>query len=139
MGKELLVSKFSLLQWIEDYHWMNETLREADQEMLQLPAAKGVQYGIEATMPKASGGTSDPVFFEVFRRTEYRSKTLREYKMKVLEIQKRIDKVQGDREREVLWRLLNGNSMKSVGNAMKLSSQTVSRIRERIVEMMLND
>ena len=77
----------------------------------------------------------------MFRRTEYRGKTLRDYKNKVLEIQKRIDKVKGDREseREVLWRLLNGNSMKSVGNAMKLSSMTISRIRDQIVEMMLSE
>lgn len=42
-------------------------------------------YGIEATLPKASGGTSDPVFIEV---------------------QKRISLVQGDREIEVLHYLM---------------------------------
>ena len=103
MGKQLLVTKHSLIQWIEDYHWMNETLKEAEQEMNLLPAAKGVQYGIEAAMPKASGAPSDPVFYEVFRRTEYRTKTLAAYKQKVLEIQKRIENVVGDREKESFW------------------------------------
>ncbi|MEK4425888.1 hypothetical protein [Solibacillus sp. FSL K6-1523] len=137
--KQVTVSKGNIMQWIEDYHWMIETIKESEVEEIAtaLPVAKVAGYGIEATMPKASGGVSDPVFYEVNRRTQYGGLRILQYKRKVSEVQKRICFVEGDREQEVLFRLLNGDSLRAVGRAMQLSGQTISRIRERIIDMML--
>jgi hypothetical protein len=72
MGKQgqIKVTKENLLQWIENYRWMVETIEEARQPVAKMDnssyiGAKTAMYGIEATLPKASGGTSDPVFTEV--------------------------------------------------------------------------
>lgn len=138
MGKGQFASKHSITQWIEDYHWMIETIKEAEAEVFVTPGAKTAAYGIDSTMPKASGGVSDPVFYEVHRRTQYGGFRIQQYKRKVREVQERIELVQGDREQEVLYRLLNGDSMRAIGQAMRLSATTIFRIRERIVDMMVD-
>lgn len=59
-------------------------------------------YGIEATLPKAAGGTSDPVFAEVQRRVYVLNYCIKEYEQKIAEVQKRIPLVTGDIEIEVI-------------------------------------
>ncbi|MGG2081678.1 LuxR C-terminal-related transcriptional regulator [Lysinibacillus pakistanensis] len=143
MGKQgqTTVTKENLLQWIEDYSWMIESIEEARQPVAKIDnnsyiGAKTAMYGIEATLPKASGGTSDPVFIEVQRRVYASNKRIREYEIKVAEVQKRIPLVHGDREIEVLHRLLNGNSMRAIGKHMRLSSTTIARVRNNILNLM---
>ncbi|KOS64648.1 hypothetical protein FJQ98_14230 [Lysinibacillus agricola] len=136
------VTKENLLQWIEDYSWMIESIEEARQPMAKVDnnsyiGAKTATYGIEAALPKANGGTNDPVFIEVQRRVFSNHKLIREYEYKVVEVQKRIPLVQGDREIEVLHRLLNGNSMRAIGKHMKLSSTTIFRVRNNILIQMI--
>ncbi len=101
------VTKENLLQWIEDYSWMIESIEEARQSVAKIDnnsyiGAKTAMYDIEATLPKASGGTSDPVFIEGQWRVYASNKRIREYEIKVAEVQKRIPFVHGDREIEVL-------------------------------------
>ncbi|MEG0439168.1 MAG: hypothetical protein RR587_08035, partial [Solibacillus sp.] len=90
MAGQVFVSEGNLLQWIEDYHWMIETIKEAEMNSVGFSGAKVASYGIESTLPKASGGTSDPVFYEVQRRTQYGSFRIQQYKRKVSEVQQRI-------------------------------------------------
>ncbi|MFJ8459187.1 LuxR C-terminal-related transcriptional regulator [Lysinibacillus xylanilyticus] len=94
-------------------------------------------YGIEVTLPKASGGTSDPVFAEVQRRVYALNYRIKEYEQKIAEVQNRIPFVEGDREVEVLHRLLNGDSMRAIGKHMKLSSTTIFRVRNNILKQMM--
>ncbi len=59
---QIKVTKEDLLQWIENYRWMVETIEEARQSVAKVNnnsyiGAKTAMYGIEATLPKASGGT----------------------------------------------------------------------------------
>ncbi|MGE7115052.1 hypothetical protein [Lysinibacillus sp. NPDC047702] len=136
------VTKENLLQWIEDYSWMIESIEEARQPVAKIDnnsyiGAKTAMYGIEATLPKASGGTSDPVYIEVQRRVYASNKRIREYEVKVDEVQKRISLVHGDREIEVLHRLLDGDSMRAIGKHMKLSSTTIFRVRSKILSQMM--
>ncbi|MGE7840474.1 hypothetical protein ACQKNX_06740 [Lysinibacillus sp. NPDC093712] len=63
MGKQgqIKVTKENLLQWIENYRWMVETIEKARQPVAKVDnnsyiGAKTAMYGIEATLPKASGG-----------------------------------------------------------------------------------
>jgi len=91
-------------------------------------------YGIEATLPKVSGGTSDPVFTEVQRRVYSLNYRIKEYAQKIAEVQKRILLVQGDREVEVLHRLLDGDRMRVIGKHMGLSSTTIFRVRKQHIE-----
>ncbi|MFJ7405762.1 MULTISPECIES: hypothetical protein [unclassified Lysinibacillus] len=117
MGKQVQinVTKENLLQWIKNYHWMVKTIEEARQPVANVDSnsyigAKIAMYGIEAILPKASGGTSDPVFIKVQRRLYINNKRIQEYESKVIEVQKRIPYVIGAREIEVLHMLLDGDS-----------------------------
>lgn len=53
-------------------------------------------YGLEATLPKASGGTSDPVFSEVQRRVYSLNYRIKEYEQKIAEVPNRISLVRGE-------------------------------------------
>ena len=53
------------------------------------------------------------------------------------QVQQRISLVRGDREIEVLHRLLDGDSMRSVGKHMGLSETTIKRIRDNVIEQMI--
>ncbi|EKU44935.1 LuxR C-terminal-related transcriptional regulator [Lysinibacillus capsici] len=144
MGKQgqIKVTKENLIQWIENYRWMVETVEEARQPVAKMDnnsyiGAKTAMYGIEATLPKASGGTSDPVFTEVQRRVYSLNYRIKEYEQKIAEVQKRMPYVIGDREVEVLHRLLDGDSMRAIGKHMGLSSTTIFRVRNNILSQML--
>ncbi|NOG28539.1 hypothetical protein [Lysinibacillus fusiformis] len=138
---QIKVTKEDLLQWIENYRWMVETIEEARQPVAKMDnnsyiGAKTAMYGIEATLPKASGGTSDPVYTEVQRRVYSLNYRIKEYEQKIAEVQKRIPLIQGDREIEILHRLLNGDSMRAIGKHMGLSSTTIFRAKNSILEQM---
>ena len=142
LKEKTTVTKENLLQWIVDYSWIIESIEEARQPVAKINnnsyiGAKTAMYGIEATLPKASGSTSDPVFTEVQRRVYSLNCRIKEYEQKIAEVQKRIPYVVGDREVEVLHRLLNGNSMRAIGKHMKLSSTTIFRVRNNILNQML--
>ena len=87
-------------------------------------------------MPRAAGSTSDPILSEVNRRAVH-LKRIKDYEYKIVEVQKRIEKVTTDREAEVLFWLLEGKSMRWVGKHMALSHVTISNIKENIVKQML--
>lgn len=144
MGKQgqIKVTKENLLQWIKNYHWMVATIAEARKPVAKVDdnsymGAKIAMYGIEAILPKASGGTSDPVYTEVQCRVYSLNYRIKEYEQKIAEVQKRIPLVTGDREVEVLHRLLDGNSMRAIGKHMKLSSTTIFRVRNNILIQMM--
>ncbi len=144
MGKQgqIKVTKENLLQWIKNYHWMVATIAEARKPVAKVDdnsfnGAKIALYGIEATLPRASGGKSDPVFIEVQRRLYINNKRIQEYESKVAEVQNRIPFVEGEREVEVLHRLLDGDSMRAIGKHMRLSSTTIFRIRNNILNQMM--
>lgn len=139
---QIKVTKESLLQWIKNYRWMVETIEEARQPIVKADnssyiGAKTTMYGIEATLPKASGGTSDPVYTEVQRRVNSLNYRIKQYEQKIAEVQNRIPFVEGDREVEVLHRLLDGDSMRAIGKHMRLSSTTIFRVRNNILNQMM--
>ncbi len=144
MGKQeqMKVTKENLLQWIKNYHWMVATIEEARKPVAKVDnnsyiGAKTAMYGIEATLQKASGGTSDSVYVEVQRRVYSLNYRIKEYEQKIAEVQKRIPFVEGDREVEVLHRLLDGDSMRAIGKHMGLSSTTIFRVRNNILSQMI--
>lgn len=129
------ITKEKLDQWIKDYRWMINTVEQLQMEY-RYNGAKITQYGIEATLPKASGQTSDVVFTEVVRRNKH-LKRINEYIFKIKEVQKRVDKVTEPREAEVLYWLLEGKSMRWIGQHMALSHVSIKNIKESIIESML--
>ncbi|WP_269898339.1 hypothetical protein [Lysinibacillus sp. JK80] len=124
---------FSGLKIIDGWLKLLEEARQpvAKADINSYIGAKTAMYGIEATLPKASGGTSDPVYTEVQRRVYSLNYRIKEYEQKIAEVQNRIPLVHGDREIEVLHRLLDGDSMRAIGKHMKypvrryLGSETI--------------
>ncbi|MEY2355576.1 sigma factor-like helix-turn-helix DNA-binding protein [Lysinibacillus capsici] len=141
-GQTVEVKKYMLDQWLKDYHWMIEQIRVGKMQdevvkTIEYEGAKVANYGIEATLPKASGGTSDPVSYEASRRTQFYVKRVLRYVWKVKEIQERASNVIGEREIFVLHHLFDGYSMRKIAEKMNVSEATVRRIRERILDDML--
>ncbi|MGR6904970.1 LuxR C-terminal-related transcriptional regulator [Lysinibacillus sp. BSL11] len=140
-GQTQEIKKYMVDQWLKDYHWMVEQIRlgKMQNELakdIEYDGAKVAAYGIEATLPKASGGTSDPVSYEATRRSQFYVKRVLRYEWKVREIQKRASNVTGEREIFVLNCILDGFSLRKIGQTMGLSEATIRRLKENILEMM---
>jgi len=143
-GQKTEVKKYMLDQWLKDYHWMVEQIRlgKTQNELIKdigYEGAKVAAYGIEATLPKASGGTSDPVSYEATRRSKFYVKRVLRYEWKVREIQRRASNVAGEREIFVLNCIMDGFSMRKIGQTMRLSETTIRRLKENVLEMMLEE
>ncbi|MGE8207822.1 helix-turn-helix transcriptional regulator [Heyndrickxia sp. NPDC080065] len=93
------------------------------------------QYGIEATLPKPQGVTSDPVYKETVRR-EKRYKKIAQYEEKVQVIQDHMYLISNERESEVLYWLLEGKSYRWIALHMGLSHSHIRRLRENIVDQL---
>ena len=132
--RTLTITPDALDSMITDYHWMVNAIKEMRSEMVI--GAKTAQYGIEATLPKAAGGVGDPIMQEAIRRSR-NIKRVTEYEKKLLEVQKLIERVAGDREVQVLNWMLDGKSQRWIGQHMALSATSIKRIKDNIVKQMI--
>ncbi|GIO25115.1 DNA-binding response regulator [Oceanobacillus sp. J11TS1] len=121
---------------LRDYSWMLNEIKRQRQLMDYEGGNLVAQSGIESAMPKAKGGTSDPIALEVIRRDK-NSKWLDKLESKVLFIQKRIHLITDEREKAVLECMLDGMSMIAITAHMGLSRTHIYRIKDSIVEQML--
>ncbi len=117
---------------LKDYHWMMNSIKILRDSMQDAGEGLTVQYGIEATLPKPQGVTSDPIFKEVVRR-EKRYKKIAQYEEKVQIIQDRMAIIQDDRDFEVLHWILEGKSYRWIALHMGLSHSHIGRIKDSIV------
>lgn len=117
---------------LRDYNWMiNEIKRQRD--LMDYHGGNLVaQTGIESTMPRAQGGTSDPVALEVVRRDEA-SRWVQKLEEKVLFIQKRMSIITDEREKVVLECMLDGLSMSAISQHMGLSRRHIYNIKSSVV------
>lgn len=130
------INSYTLDTAISNYHWMVEEL-DKERAAVAYKGASTAQYGIEATMPKASG-ISDPVGREaVHRMSRIRLIDLEEYEQQVNTIEELSLKITDQRERFVLAKLLQGESMAQIAKTLKVAHTTIKRIREQIVDNML--
>lgn len=132
--RTLTITPDALDSMITDYHWMVNAIKEMRSEMVI--GAKTAQYGIEATLPKAAGGVGDPIMQEAIRRSK-NIKRIAEYERKLLEVQKLLEKVTGDREVQVLNWMLDGYSMRWIGKKMNLSHTHIQNLKSKIVQQMI--
>ncbi|MFJ8262702.1 LuxR C-terminal-related transcriptional regulator [Rummeliibacillus sp. NPDC094406] len=129
--QKFIINAHAIDNMISDYHWMIETIEELREKNKTIDAPTA-SYGEEARMPKG-GGISDPVYQEYLRR-EKRSKIIEVYFAKVLFVQSMVNLVKEDRESEVLYWLLEGESMRSIGSRMGLSHTTIQNIKSKIID-----
>lgn len=93
------------------------------------------QYGIEATMPKPQGQTSDPVLREV-QRLMRQDSVIAKYEQKVLYIQNRWDRVTDERQAMIFNQVLTGTSFEVISETMNLSRQRIHQIVNEIAELL---
>ncbi|MFJ5788510.1 hypothetical protein ACIP9G_00335 [Lysinibacillus sp. NPDC093197] len=125
--KEL--NRYQLDKAIKKYHDnMCKYMRMKDELVTITAAASSVQYGIEAIMPKAVGGTSDLVHTHVQNRAA-REVRINKIKEELLLVQNLTSKVAGDIEQEVLYWLLEGMPFRWIGAKLNMSHISVQRVR----------
>lgn len=120
---------------LKDYHWMINSIKVLRESMDDAGEGLTAKYGIEASMPKPQGTTSDPIFREIERR-EKRWTVVNKYKSKISLLQDRFHLITDDRELEVLHWLLEGKSYRWIAMHMGLSHSHIRRIRESIVDQL---
>ena len=139
MGKQgqLELNRYQLDKAIKKYHDnMCKYMRMKDELDSLTATASTAAYGIEATMPKAVGGNSDPVHAHVQIRAA-REVRINKIKDELLLVQTLTSKVTGDLEQEVLYWLLEGMPFRWIGAKLNMSHTSVQRVRERVLDMML--
>lgn len=86
-------------QLLKDYHWMINSVKIMREGLNDVGGNFTAQYGLEAAMPKAAGGHSDPIYQE-FSRREKRWKKISDYEQKIKMVQDKIHLITVDREIE---------------------------------------
>ena len=124
-----------LEQLLKDYHWMINSVKMMREGLNDIGEGMTSQYGLQAAMPKASGNHSDPIYRE-FERRDKRWKKINDYEHKIKSVQERIYLINIDREIEVLHWLLEGKSMRWIGQHMGLSDRHIGRIKDTITRKM---
>ncbi|RST57667.1 DNA-binding response regulator [Siminovitchia terrae] len=127
------MNKIDIENTLKDYHWMINSIKIMRQSLESAGEGLTAQYGIESTMPKAKGQTSDPVHREVVRRGRHWKK-VKGYEEKIKVIQERVHLITNERETEVLHWILEGKSYRWIAAHMGLSHSHIKRIKESIVD-----
>lgn len=130
-----LMNKKEIENILKDYHWMINSIKILRDSMKDAGEGLTAQYGIEATLPKPQGITSDPVYKETVRREKRYSK-IAQYEEKVQVIQDRMYLIINERENEVLHWLLEGKSYRWIALHMGLSHSHIRRLKESIVDQL---
>lgn len=125
-------------QLLKDYHWMINSVLVMRENLQEVGGKLTAQYGIEAAMPKAQGGASDPVYTEVVRRSKH-FKTIEGYENKIKLIQKHIHIIQDTREKEVLHWILEGKGYSWIARHMGLSHTHIKRFFSTIAKKIAKD
>ncbi|MFC5601875.1 LuxR C-terminal-related transcriptional regulator [Sporosarcina koreensis] len=130
------MTKEEMEQLVKDYHWMINSVKVIREGMNEVEIGMTARYGLEAAMPKASGGRpGDPIHRE-FTRRERRLKKVYEYERKIQLVQERIPLITEDREMEVLHWLLEGKSLRWIGRHMQISDRQIGRIKDAVMDKM---
>lgn len=120
---------------LSNYFWMIKEVKRINEDLCEIETSVTAQYGIEASMPKPQGLTSDAIANEVIRRDK-KGQRKNEFINKIKYVQERIHLIEDDREKVVLDCLLDGMSISAISNHMGLSRKHIDRLRDTIVSRM---
>lgn len=136
MGKRNL-TRAMLSEYFTYYHEYVKEIEEHQQAVVSmLPAAKTAAYGLEATMPKAQGGLSDPTFQQVVNKGGFNAHIDRRIKA-VRAVKELREHIKGIRENDVLDLWLEGDTLQQTADKLRIGKSTVQRCRDKIIELIL--
>lgn len=130
------MNKWQLEDLLKDYHWKLHSVKIMRESMNEINVNMTAKYGLQAAMPKAQGDLRDPILKEVERRDK-RWKKIHDYEQDIQLIQSKLNKVENEREAEVLHWLLEGKSMRWIGLHMGLSHTHIQRIKDAVIRNMV--
>lgn len=117
-----------IMTLIKEYQTNVKAINHLRKEYLDIVCGGNIaQYGIEATMPKPQGQTSDPVLREVERLMK-QDKMIARYEQKVLYIQNRWDRVVDETQAVVFNQILSGVSYDYIAKTIGVSKQRIHQI-----------
>ncbi|WP_263708055.1 DNA-binding response regulator [Shouchella tritolerans] len=120
-------------QALRDYHWMPKEVDRIQSTLNEVDTSVTAAYGVEASLPKPKGQTSDKVGNEVVRRDK-QHRYLIKIKGKIRAVEQMIDHIKDDRDKAVLFCLLDGMSQTQISLHLGLSESKVSKIKNNLVE-----
>ncbi|WP_353422743.1 hypothetical protein PYH68_08900 [Staphylococcus xylosus] len=118
-------------QLITDYHWMRRLI---DHQVYEYDSTSTGQYGIEAAMPKAQGGTGDKVLVRVIKNDKDRRKT-QELIEKVAFIDDHEHLITNDKNYHILQLLKQGEKINTISMLMKIDRKEVYRKLDMIINV----
>lgn len=119
-------------QIIKDYHWMTNII---ETNVFNYDTSLTAQYGVESSMPKAQGQTSDKVFMRVLKNDKQGEK----YKKLVEKVQF-VDEhehvITNDKDYYILQLLKRGKNLNQIATFMECSKSNVHyRIKEMCIKI----
>ncbi|ERI08948.1 LuxR C-terminal-related transcriptional regulator [Aneurinibacillus aneurinilyticus] len=129
---------------LDGYYWMTQQIKKL-QEKIQAGinttnglAAGTAQYGIEATLPKAKGGNSDPVFRAArnnLKAWERLNGRLKRFENKVKRVDAFAEKNNlSEKEQIVLEGIMDGQKMKDIAKEVGVSRTRAQELKLEVVK-----
>jgi predicted RNase H-like nuclease (RuvC/YqgF family) len=124
-----MVEQIKLYEEFDEY-WFKNKPREVWEKIISSPISK---YGVEATLPKVKGVTSNPTERQArqFLRAWERAKR---YEQKVKRLEEAVSKLQDERERMVAEALMDGEKLYMIAQELNVSRQTVHEIKRSVIK-----
>lgn len=129
------MNRESVKELLNNYHWLLNTLEESDHHN-DIRVSVTAQGGIESSMPKAQGGTSDSVGNEALRRYDEYS-WVADAERKVRYVQERVPTIKSSQQAEVLTQLMQGGTPTSISRNMGISRNTFNKLRKQIITLFM--
>lgn len=130
-----MITKQDIQEMIMDYNWMINLLINNYKDQVESSRGLTAIYGVEATLPKAKGVNTDPVYQEILRIEEF-DKSNKKIKEKVMFVQKHSKSITDIKDKIILNRLLDGKSLRDIAEEMKMSISGINYRKEMIIDTM---
>ena len=125
-----------IARMIKEYQMNVKIVAKLRKEYIEdVCGASIAQYGIEATLPKPQGQTSDPILREV-QRLMKQDTVIAKYEAKVRYIQNRWDRITDEKQAMIFNMVLSGVAYDKIAKTVELSAQRIHQIINEIAEIL---
>lgn len=125
---------------LRDYRWM---VKEIDRLERSLYGSRSsgkswgvAQYGIEAAMPKGSGGISQVELTALDQREERMIKQIKKLSQKVEAIEQAAEHIEGEMHKVVFDCILEGMSYRAIADHLGVSRDKVRKVKIDIINQL---
>jgi hypothetical protein len=120
---------------LRNYKWMPKRIKELRKGLEDAGEGLVRRYGLESSMPKPQGNTSDPINREVERRSRDWER-LKKLESKIANIDNYVSSLNSERDREILQCILDGWKYKDIAFHVGVSRDTLNEIKKTLVKDM---